>query len=82
MNQNPNLFNKISLFSGKLSFVLALLSAVFLYLRVDEQGFQNPISASLLGSLLFCIFMGVLLILIGRCNLPSFKLDASEQGER
>ena len=82
MNPNPNLFNKITLFSGKLSFALALLSAIFLYLRVDEQGFQNPIAASLLGSLLFCIFMGVLLILIGRCNLPNFKLDASEQGER
>ena len=79
-NSSPNIFNKITLFSGKISFILALVSGIFLYLRVDEHGYDNPISASLLGSLFFCIFMGVLLTLIGRCNLPNFKLDAS-QGE-
>lgn len=77
-NPNPNLFNKITLFSGKLSFILALVSGIFLYLRVAEHGYDNPISASLLGALFFCIFMGVLLTLIGRCNLPNFKLDPSE----
>ncbi len=80
MTHQPNIFNKITLFSGKVSFVLAVVSAIFLYLRVDEHGYDNPIAASLLGSLLFCIFMGILLTLIGRCNLPSFKLDPSEKG--
>ena len=80
MSNKPNLFNKVALFSAKLSFALPLLSGVFLYLRVNEHGYDNPISASLLGSLFFCIFMGVLLAIIGKCDIPSFKLDTSEKG--
>ncbi|NOR51406.1 MAG: hypothetical protein GQ470_02195 [Gammaproteobacteria bacterium] len=80
MNHKPNIFNKVSLFSSKASFLMALLSAVFLYLRVNEHGYENPISASLLGSLFFFIFMGVLLFIIGNCNIPSFKFESSENG--
>ena len=79
MTHKPNIFNKISLFSAKASFVMALLSAIFLYLRVDEHGYGNPIAASLLGSLFFFIFMGVLLYIIGSCNIPSFKFDPPEE---
>lgn len=78
MNKKKNLFQKTSLISAKLSFVLSVLSGIFLYLRVDEVGYDNPISASLLGSMFFFLFVGILLSIVGNCDIPSFKLDPSE----
>ena len=64
----------MSLVSGVVSFILAVVSAVLLYLRVDE-GSNDPITASLLASVFFFIFVGIILTIMGRCNMPSFKVD-------
>ena len=74
MQKKTNLFQKMSLVSGVVSFILAVVSAVLLYLRVDE-GSNDPITASLLASVFFFIFVGIILTIMGRCNMPSFKVD-------
>lgn len=47
---------------------------IFLYLRVEEFGMENPISASLLASSFFFVSVGVVLMVIAKANLPSFKV--------
>lgn len=79
MKQTKNLFQRVSLFSGKLSFVISVLCGIALYLRVDEVGYQNPISASLLGSLFFFLFVGVLLTIVGKSDIPSFRFDDEDK---
>lgn len=74
MKKNKSLFQKMSLASGVVSFLLAVVCAVLLYLRVD-QGSNDPVTASLLASVFFFIFVGIILTIIGRSNIPSFKID-------
>ena len=57
------------------SFVIAAVCGVFLYIKVGEMGYQNPVTASLLASVFFFLFVGFLLVFIGRCDIPSFKFD-------
>ncbi len=78
MMKGKNLFQKASLVSGVISFLLAVVSGVLLYLRVDEVDKQDPITASLLASVFFFIFVGIILTIIGRANIPSFKIDSSD----
>lgn len=78
MKSKPNLFQKVSLISAKISFVISVLCGIILYLKIDEYGYQSPISASLLGSIFFFLFVGILLTIVGNSDIPSFKLDPSE----
>lgn len=66
---------RLSTGSGLLSFLLALVSAVWLYFNVSASGFNNTISASLLACSLFFVFVGIVLTIIGRSDLPSFRFD-------
>jgi len=50
MTKRKSIFQKASLFFGGVSLLLALASAVYLYLRVDELGRENPVAGSLLAS--------------------------------
>ena len=79
MKQAKGVLQKVSTVSGIISFVLSAICAVFLYLKVEEIGFENPISASLLASIFFFLFVGFLLVFIGGCNIPSFKFDDSKE---
>jgi hypothetical protein len=49
-----------------------------LYLRLVSVGSDNPISASLMASTFFFIVVGVILTVIGKADIPSFKFDDSE----
>ena len=60
---------------GIVSFLLALVCGGWLTLRMDEMGANNPISASLMASIFFFICVGVILTIIGRSNLPDFKIE-------
>lgn len=64
-----------TLFAG-VSFILAIACGVLLYVRVDEVGGHNPIAASLMASIFFFVCVGVVLAIIGRSNLPTFKIDS------
>ncbi len=74
MTNKKGFLQKIALLFGMLSFVLAVLAGVWLYFRVESVGANNPISASLMASTFFFICVGVILTVIGKANLPSFKL--------
>ncbi|MBE9568193.1 MAG: hypothetical protein IMF14_05815 [Proteobacteria bacterium] len=59
---------------GIVSFIASVTCLVILYLRIDDSGLKNTISASLAASSFFFASVGVVLTTIGKCNLPSFKI--------
>ena len=75
MTKRKGVLQKVSLISAVVSFVLALTSGVMLYLRLESVGSDNPISASLMASTFFFIGVGIVLIIIGNADIPSFKID-------
>jgi uncharacterized membrane protein required for colicin V production len=75
MMKRKGFLQSVSQIFGVVSFILALVCAGFLYVRMGEFGGNNPISASLMASIFFFICVGVILTVIGRSNLPSFKID-------
>lgn len=79
MTKRRNLLQKISLMSAIASFVLAIISGVILYLRLESLGGDNPISASLMASIFFFICVGGVLSIIANANIPSFKVDGVEE---
>ena len=78
MTKRKGALQKVSLVSAVVSFVLALISGVMLYLRLESVGSDNPISASFMASTFFFICVGVVLTIIGKVDIPSFKIDNSE----
>lgn len=78
MAKRKSILQKISLISGVVSFIIALISGVILYLKAESLGDYNPISASLMASTFFFVCIGIVFTTIGRADLPSFKFDNSE----
>ncbi|MCG8050265.1 MAG: hemerythrin family protein [Candidatus Thiodiazotropha endolucinida] len=78
MSKSKSIFQKASLVSAGISFLLAIVSAVLLYFRIESVGKDDPISASFMASTFFFVCVGVVLTVIGKVDLPSFKLDNSE----
>lgn len=79
MPNQKGILQKTSLISAYASFVLAIISAVILYLRIDTWGGDNPITASFMASTFFFVAVGVVLTIIGKADLPSFKLNDPDQ---
>jgi len=75
MTKRKGVLQKVSLVSAVLSFVLALISGVLLYLRVETVASGDAISASLMASIFFFICVGIVLTVIGQADLPSFKIE-------
>ncbi|MDH5784870.1 MAG: hypothetical protein OEZ16_04580 [Chromatiales bacterium] len=75
MKKKRGILQKISSLFGAVSFVLAIASTIWLYLRVESVGANNPISASLMASAFFFVCVGIILTIIGRADLPDLKLD-------
>ena len=71
------MLQKISSIIGIICFLLAVLSAVALYFKVQELGMQHPISASFLASSFFCVFIGFIFTVMGNADIPSFKVVAA-----
>ncbi|MEW8205825.1 MAG: hypothetical protein AB2746_06845, partial [Candidatus Thiodiazotropha taylori] len=71
-------FQKASLISAGVSFLLAIVSAVLLYFRIESVGKDDPISASFMASTFFFVCVGVVLTVIGKADLPSFSTDNSD----
>lgn len=78
MTKRKGVLQKLSLISAVVSFVLAFTAGVMLYLRLESVGSDNPISASLMASTFFFIFVGVVLTIIWKADIPSFKLGDSD----
>jgi hypothetical protein len=79
MKKSKGPLQKVSLISGVVGLILAVVCSVALYLRMDGQTGQDPISASLMASIFFFLCVGGILIFIGMCNLPSFKIDLANE---
>ena len=74
MKNTKSKLQQSALYFAVASFITSVACAVYLYLNVDQLSWQNPISASLLASIFFFAFVGVVLIIIGIANIPSFKV--------
>jgi len=79
MTKGKGVLQKFALVLAAVSFALALTSGVMLYLRLESVGGDNPISASFMASTFFFIFVGVVFIVIGKSDIPSFKIESSER---
>ncbi len=78
MKKKPRLLQKISSAIGVLSFLAAIVCGVVLYSRIDEAGMNDPLSASLLASIFFFFFVGIVLTIVGRTNIPHLGFDSSD----
>lgn len=78
MPKRKGLLQKISIVFSVISFALALIAGIMLFLRVASVGGDNPISASLMASTFFFICVGIILTVIGNADIPSFKIDKTE----
>jgi hypothetical protein len=75
MIRKKSILQKFSNMLGILSFIFALVCAGFFYFKVQDIGMENPVSASLLASIFFFCFIGVLFIVIANANIPCFRVD-------
>ena len=75
IENKKSILQKSAIYFAVTSFVASIASVVYLYLSIDSLGWENPISASLLASSFFFAFVGVVLIIIGTSNIPSFKVN-------
>ena len=75
MKKRKSILQKVSTITGIICFLLAIVCAVALYFKVEELGMEHVVSASLLASSFFCAFIGFVFIVIGKADIPSFKVD-------
>ncbi|WP_250657702.1 hypothetical protein [Alkalimarinus coralli] len=69
---------KVALYAAYISYILAAISGIFLYIKTQELGGTDPITASFLASFFFFIFTGFSLMIMAKANLPSLKFDQPE----
>lgn len=75
MTKRKGVLQKASIVSAWVSFVLAVISGAVLYFRLESIGSDNPISASLMAATFFFLCVGAVLLVIGKADLPSFKMN-------
>jgi tetrahydromethanopterin S-methyltransferase subunit D len=75
MTARKGFLQKLSLVTAVASFSLASIAGVMLYLRLERVGSDNPISASLMAATFFFVCVGIILVIIGNADIPSFKFD-------
>jgi vacuolar-type H+-ATPase subunit I/STV1 len=78
MNKTKGILQKASLVSGYISFLLAFVTGIALYFRDDAVNSSDAISASLAATTFFFFCVGIVLLIMGKADLPSFKVDSSE----
>ena len=68
-------FQKVAVYLAVMSIFAAIASMIYLTLNIDTLGWENPVSASLLASTFFFLFVALVFVVIGTANVPSFKFD-------
>ena len=76
MQKSKNLLQKISLVSGTISFMFSIVCMVWLIIRYQNQGLNDPVSMSLMASIFFFICVGGVLFVITNANIPDFSTQA------
>jgi len=75
MTKRKGILQKVSLISGYISFLLTFIAGITLYLREGTGLNNDPISASLAATTFFFFCVGIVLIIMGKADIPSFKFD-------
>jgi len=78
MTKRKGILQKASLISGYISFFLTFVAGITLYLRDGTGGSTDPVSASLAATTFFFFCIGIVFIIMGKADLPSFKLNEPE----
>ena len=78
MKSKKGILQKSVYYLGLVSFIAAVACLIILYLWKDDLGWKHVYSASLMASSFFFASMGVVLVTIGTCNLPSLKVKNTE----
>lgn len=76
MEKKRHILQKITLFIGVVCFVISLMCGVLLYVKVNELGADHPISASFLASMFFFFFVGFLLTVVGKADVPDLRISS------
>ena len=79
MTKRKGILQKAALVSAVVCFVLALVTGILLYFKLESLGSEHPISASLMASTFFFACVGVVLTVIGTADVPSFKFDNAKE---
>jgi len=77
--KEKGVLQKISFFSGVISFLLAFIVGIALYFQVTSADSNGPVSASLIASIFFFVCVGIVLAIMGRADIPSFKFNKPEE---
>lgn len=75
MTKSKGMLQKSSLISGYISLLLAIITGVILFLRDTAEGVTDPIYASLLATTFFFVCVGVVLIVMGKADIPDFTFE-------
>ncbi len=78
MKNNKKAWQIFVYYLGISSFMSSIACLATLYFMMDGLNVKNTISASIMASSFFFASVGVVLITIGKCNIPSFKVDNAD----
>lgn len=73
MKKRKSALQKASKVTGIVCFLLSVVCAIALYIKLPELGVEHPISASLIASIFFFVFIGFVFTVIANTDIPSFK---------
>lgn len=74
MKKRKSILQKSSSVIGVICFLLAILCAVALYFKAEELGMEHVVSASLLASTFFFVFIGFVFMVIGNADIPDLSI--------
>ncbi len=74
MKKTKSIFQKLSFVVGITSFLLAIVCAIGLYLKVETHSINDPIAVAFLASTFFFICVGGVLMFITNANIPNFDM--------
>ncbi len=75
--KKKSILQKFSLVMGVTSELLSAVCLVMLYIKSQELGMQDVISASYMASAFFFFTTGIVLIIISQTNIPSLSFNDS-----
>lgn len=76
---NQTRVQRFTFFVAILSYLAAVACILILVFNNPGSDLNNPLSASLIASVIFFIGVGIVLHVIGKANLPNLKIDSDKR---
>lgn len=76
LKKKKGIFQKTSMVMGVLSELIALVCLVMTYLKSQTLGMEDVITASFMASTFFFFMSGVVMIIVGRADLPDLSMSS------